>query len=141
MMVDVPAFIKSHEGFSDRPYFCPAGYATVGWGHVINRNETIEMPLSTEAAERLLMQDIETAHATVLRLVQWPLNANQLVALISFTFNLGGGALQRSALRHKLNRGEIDAVPDELRRWVYAGGRKLPGLVNRREAEARLFMA
>ena len=57
----------------------------------------------------------------------------------SFTFNLGAGALQRSTLRRRANREERDAVPDEFRRWVWAGGRKLKGLVRRREAEAVLY--
>ncbi|MBI1275388.1 glycoside hydrolase family protein [bacterium] len=139
--MDLTGFIKRHEGFSDRPYLCPAGYTTIGWGHLIRRDEHIDSPISSEDAERLLAQDIDQARMAVLRLVQWPLSDNQQGALVSFTFNLGAGALQRSTLRRKLNRGEVAAVPDELRRWVYAGGRKLPGLMIRREAEVRLFMA
>ena len=60
-------------------------------------------------------------------------------ALSSFTFNLGAGALQRSTLRRKVNHEEHDAVPGEFRRWVWAGGRKLKGLMLRREAEAALY--
>ena len=60
-------------------------------------------------------------------------------ALGSFTFNLGTGALQRSTLRRKVNREEHDAVPAEFRRWVWAGGRRLKGLIRRREAEAALY--
>lgn len=60
-------------------------------------------------------------------------------ALVSFTFNLGGGALQRSTLRRKVNREEHEDVPREFLRWVWAGGRKLRGLVRRREAEALLY--
>ena len=62
-------------------------------------------------------------------------------ALRSFAFNLGAGALQRSTLRRKVNREEHDAVPTEFRRWVWAGGRKLKGLVRRREAEPALYAA
>ena len=60
-------------------------------------------------------------------------------ALCSFAFNLGAGALQRSTLRRKVNREEHAAVPHEFRRWVWAGGRKLKGLIRRREAEAVLY--
>ena len=60
-------------------------------------------------------------------------------ALGSFAFNLGAGALQRSTLRRKVNREEHDAVPVEFRRWVWAGGRNLKGLIRRREAEAELY--
>ena len=58
-----------------------------------------------------------------------------------YTFNLGAGALQRSTLRRKVNREEHDAVPAEFGRWVWASGRKLKGLVRRREAEAGLYVA
>ena len=60
-------------------------------------------------------------------------------AIVSFVFNLGAGSLQRSTLRRKVNRREHEAVPAEFRRWVWAGGRKLKGLMRRREAEAALF--
>ena len=61
-------------------------------------------------------------------------------ALVSFTFNLGGGALQRSTLGRKVNRAEHEAVPAELQKWVFAGGKWLSGLVARRRAEALLYM-
>ena len=77
----------------------------------------------------------------MLRLIRVPLEDGQFDALSSFAFNLGGGALQRSTLRRKVNREEHDAVPDEFRRWVWAGGRKLKGLVRRRAAEAALYAA
>lgn len=76
----------------------------------------------------------------MLRLIQVPLNDNQFDALVSFTFNLGAGALQRSTLRRRVNREEHEVVPAEFRRWVWAGGRKLKGLVWRREAEAARYM-
>ena len=80
-----------------------------------------------------------TAERAVLRLIRVPLEDGRFDALSSFTFNLGTGALQRSTLRRKVNREEHDAVPAEFRRWVWAGGRKLKGLIRRREAEAALY--
>jgi len=68
-----------------------------------------------------------------------PLTDGQFDALVSFTYNLGSGALQRSTLRRVINRKNHQNVPAQLMRWVWAGGRKLRGLVRRREAEARLY--
>lgn len=79
------------------------------------------------------------AERAIQRLIYVPLTDYQWDALTSFTFNLGSGALQRSTLRQKVNREEHIDVPDEFRKWVYAGGRKLKGLVRRREAEALLY--
>ncbi len=83
----------------------------------------------------------EAAKRSVLRLITVPLTNSQFDALVSFTFNLGGGALQRSTLRRKVNREEHDDVPAEFLRWVWAGGKKLRGLVRRREAELLLYQS
>ena len=93
-----------------------------------------------KAAEGLLRRDVETAEKAVLRLIHVPLSDGQFSALVSFAFNLGPGALQRSTLRRKVNREEYDAAPAEFRRWVWAGGRNLKGLMQRREAEALLYI-
>ena len=77
----------------------------------------------------------------MLRLIRVPLADGRFDALGSFTFNLGAGALQRSTLRRRVNREEHDAVPPEFRRWVWAGGRKLKGLIRRREVEAEFYMS
>ena len=75
----------------------------------------------------------------MLRLISVPLTGGQFDALVSFTFNLGAGALQRSTLRRKVNRGEHQAVPAELMKWVWAAGKRLPGLVRRRKSEALVY--
>ncbi|WP_220473985.1 lysozyme [Klebsiella pneumoniae] len=62
-------------------------------------------------------------------------------ALVSFTFNLGAGALQRSTLRRKVNRGEHQAVPADLMKWVWAAGKRLPGLIRRRQAEGDAYVS
>ena len=130
--------IKRFEGFSHTVYICPAGYPTIGYGHVVKPQEREQFAggITTEQAEALLRQDVQTAERAVLRLITVPLTDGQFDALVSFTFNLGAGALQRSTLRRKVNRGDHAAVPAEFRKWVWAGGRKLQGLVRRREAEA-----
>ncbi len=64
----------------------------------------------------------------------------RLAAIVDFTFNLGAGRLQTSTLRRRLNQRDWFAAGQELRRWVYGGGKVLPGLVTRRETEAMLFL-
>lgn len=86
-----------------------------------------------------MCQDAQIAERAVLGLINVPLTDGQFDALTSFTYNLGGGALQRSTLRRKINREEHADVPEQFMRWVWAGSRKLKGLVRRRAAEADLY--
>jgi len=131
--------IKRFEGFSRTVYFCPAGYQTIGYGHVVKPHEDFSAGIDEAQAEELLRQDAAIAEQAVLRLINVPLTDCQFDALVSFTYNLGGGALQRSTLRRKINREEHTDVPPEFLRWVWAGGRKLKGLMRRRKAEATLY--
>lgn len=131
--------IKRFEGFSRTVYFCPAGYPTIGYGHVVKDDEDFSSGVDEAQAEELLRQDAQIAERAVLRLIDVPLTDGQFDALVSFTYNLGGGALQRSTLRRKINREEHAEVPEQFMRWVWAGGRKLRGLVRRREAESMRY--
>ena len=133
--------IKRFEGFSPTVYICPAGYPTIGYGHVVKPDERERFAggITPEQAESLLRQDVQIAERAVLHLITVPLTDGQFDALVSFTFNLGAGALQRSTLRRRVNRGDHAAVPAEFGKWVWAGGRKLQGLVRRREAESMLY--
>lgn len=133
--------IKRFEGFSPTIYICPAGYPTIGYGHLIQDGEKDRFAagIDQKEGEELLRQDVRWAERGVLRLIDVPLTDGQFDALVSFTFNLGSGALQRSTLRRKVNRCEHDEVPAQLMRWVWAGGRKLKGIVRRRRAEALLY--
>lgn len=133
--------IKQFEGFSETVYICPAGYPTIGYGHVVKEHENFSCGMSEEEAEDLLRKDAQIAENAVLRLINVPLTDGQFDALVSFTFNLGSGALQRSTLRRKVNREEHEEVPREFLRWVWAGGRKLRGLIRRRSAEVALYTA
>ena len=135
------ALIKRFEGFSPGIYTCSGGWPTIGYGHVVREGERdwFAGGIDETEAEALLRRDVETAERAVLRLIRVPLEDGRFDALSSFAFNLGSGALQRSTLRRKVNREEHDAVPAELRRWVWAGGRKLKGLVQRRGAEAAIY--
>ena len=102
--------VKSFEGFSVDPFLCPALVWTVGYGATTGRDSRpIRMdmePISEADADDLLSRDLEAAEGWVHRLIKTPLTENQFSALTSFTFNVGAGALQRSTLRMKLNRGE-----------------------------------
>ena len=133
--------IKRFEGFSPTVYICPAGWPTIGYGHVVKDHERGRFVdgIEPDAGTAVLRTDVEIAERAVLRLIETGLDDSQFDALVSFAFNLGAGALQRSTLRRKINREEHLAVPAELRRWVWAGGRKLKGLVRRREAEAAMY--
>lgn len=130
--------IKRFEGFSPTVYVCPAGYPTIGYGHLVRDNEQFTS-ICAEEAEALLRKDVAFAERAVLRLVDVPLADGQFDALVSFTFNLGAGALQRSTLRRKVNRQLHPEVPGQLMRWVWAGGRRLNGLIRRRKAEGLVY--
>ena len=130
------------EGFSPAVYICPAGWPTIGYGHVVRHHERGRFAdgIDEETGEDLLRRDVGTAERAVVRLVCVPFTDGRFDALVSFTFNLGAGALQRSTLRRKVNREEHEYVPAELRRWVWAGGRRLGGLVRRRAAEGIMYL-
>ena len=131
--------IKGFESFSPIPYVCSGGYLTVLWGHVIKKGEIFDHPYTEEEGEPIFLKDISVTERAISRLIRVPLSQNQEDSLTSWVYNLGGGALQRSTLRAVINRQEYDEAPAEILKWIYAGGRKLRGLVIRRIIEARLF--
>lgn len=131
------ALIKEFEGCRLEAYQCPAGMWTIGYGHT--RGVAYGQSITQAQAEELLLQDVAQAANAVRNLVKVELNDDQLAALTSFVFNLGAKNLADSTLLRRLNEGDYECVPEQLERWVYAGGKKLPGLVRRRQAEAALF--
>ena len=137
------ALIQKYEGFSRFPYICPAGWLTIGYGHVILQQEKniYDKGISKQQAELLLQGDILKACGSVDRLVKVPITQGMFDALVSFVFNLGGGRLQASTLRQKLNRRDYEGAAAEFHKWIYGGGRKLPGLIARRADEAALFLS
>jgi lysozyme len=120
------------------PYICPAGFWTVGFGHLCKPDHP---PITEVEAEVYLAQDLMTALAATLRCcpVLVTETESRLAAIVDFTFNLGAGRLQTSTLRRRINQRDWAASGQELRRWVYGGGRILPGLVARRDGEIRLL--
>ena len=118
------------------PYVCPAGYHTIGFGHLCQPDHP---PITEAEAGTYLAADLMTALAATL--CYCPVLAiepeNRLAAIVDFTFNLGAGRLQASTLRRRINQQDWPGAGQELRRWVYGGGRVLPGLCARRQAEIR----
>ncbi len=98
------SLIKQFESFASTVYMCPAGYRTIGYDHLIKSSEHFDEGIDKQQAEILLRRDVQVAERAVLRLIDVPLIDNEFDALVSFTFNLGSGALQRSTLRRKVNR-------------------------------------
>jgi GH24 family phage-related lysozyme (muramidase) len=141
------ALIAEFEGFVDHPYNDAAGHATIGYGHLLHHGPVTAADnrrwgtMSRAEGQKLLRKDVRSREAAVSSLVKVPLNQGQFDALVSFVFNLGEGALRESTLLRKLNAGDYSAVPSELARWNKAGGRVLPGLVRRRQAEAARWNA
>lgn len=132
--------IKTFEGFSPIVYKCPAGYDTFGYGSLLKNYPTTEFPISKTQAEECIYHDLKRFAISIGKLITVSLNDNQYAALLDFTYNLGAATLQRSTLRTKLNRSEYNASAKELLRYVYGGGKILPGLVKRRQAEYNLFI-
>lgn len=129
--------IRHFEGCRFDAYLCPAGVWTIGYGHTADVKEGDS--IDQEAAEAFLIEDLETFEQAVTRLVEVPLTQQQFDALVSWTFNLGAGNLAESTLLKKLNNYQYAEVPEQMMRWVRAGGKVLEGLVRRRAAEAALF--
>lgn len=132
---------KRFEGFRSRPYLCPAGVPTIGYGSTYypdGRKVTLaDSPVEKALAEWMLKHELENTYLPgALRLcpvlAKYP---HKLNAIVDFCYNLGVGRLQTSTLRRRINAEDWQGAEDELRKWVKAGGRVLPGLVARREAE------
>lgn len=131
--------IRRYEGLSLAPYFCPAGLLTVGYGHVILPHEQdLRGGVDLFEAERLLLRDLAWALFAV-RDVGRVLEDCEAAALASLIFNIGAVAWRGSSIRRQVVAGNMEAAAAEFQRWNKAGGRVLPGLVKRREAERRVF--
>jgi len=130
--------VRKHDPGRAHPYLCPAGYWTIGYGHLCDPKHP---PITETEAEAYLAQDLKVALAATLRYC--PVLATEpegrLAAIVDFTFNLGAGRLQTSTLRRRVNQRDWAEGARQLRRWVQSGGRMLTGLVVRREAEASLL--
>lgn len=140
-------FIQSFEGFSSKAYDDGVGVWTIGWGTTryedgtkVKRGDSI----TVERAVELFMHDLSEFESAVKRSVKVPLNQNQYDALVSFTYNVGIGALQGSTLLKKLNAGDYSGAAAGLLAWnkgrVNGVLKELKGLTRRRQAERELFL-
>lgn len=138
------ALIKQFEGFVGKPYLCPAGVPTIGFGatyYLDGKKVTLQdAPITEAAGHDLLINMLGRFEKAVDASCRDDLTQNQFDALVSFTYNLGEGNLKSSTLLKKVNADPNDpTIRDEFMKWVKAGGKVLPGLVKRREAEANLY--
>ena len=130
--------IKKYEGFSARPYKCPAGVLTIGYGRTI---DVRPYEITTEEAETIWLDKyVKTIADQILAVVNVELSNNQICALIDFVYNLGIGNFKSSTLLRKINQGDFSAAANEFLKWNKAGGIVLKGLENRRIAERMLFL-
>jgi lysozyme len=151
------AMIKHHEGVRTRPYRCPALLWTTAVGHVIDpthiavkyeERRALPIPdgwdrsLTMGEVDAILAQDLARFERGVARLCPGSIDRQgQFDALVSFSFNVGLGNLQRSSIRMRYNRGDIEGAAEAFLMWTKAGGRVLPGLVKRRNDEKALFLS
>jgi len=134
--------IKEFEGVRLTAYKCPADVWTIGIGHTSAAGAPEVKPgmkITLQEAYDILNSDLGQYEDAINKLVKVPLTQNQFDAVVSFVYNVGVGAFQKSTLLKKLNDGQYNAVPGELMKWTKAGGKELPGLVRRRRAEAALW--
>lgn len=139
--------IKHFEGYRLVAYRCPAGVLTIGWGHT-GRDVKPGMTITPMQANELLRQDMAAIAVDVRKLLKVRVTQRQFDALVSFAFNVGpdmdgdgiAEGLGDSTLLKLLNAGNVFGAADQFLKWVYAGGKKLPGLIRRRAAERAMFM-
>ena len=148
--------IRHHEGVRTKPYQCPALLWTIGVGHVIDPNHA-RVPLAERKAlpipegwnrtitmkevDDILRDDLTRFERGVERYCPVTLTQGQFDALVSFSFNVGLGTLQRSTLRQKVLRGDMEGAADEFLKYTIGGGKVLKGLVTRRNDERAMFVS
>lgn len=133
------SLIQHFEGVRLRAYKCSAGVWTIGYGHTAGVKEG--RSIDSDTADRLLRGDVAMVEKQVEAVLRRPITQSQFDALVSFTFNLGIGALQKSTLLKKVNEGDFATASDEFLKWNKADGKALEGLTRRRYAERKLFMS
>lgn len=152
MKLDIAAELcRRFEGFRTKPYICPAGVPTIGYGstyYADGRKVTMQdAPITEPAARELLIRELFHTYAPgvlrqcpgLLPLALLQDDWRKLNAIVDFAYNLGVGRLQTSTLRRKINAQDWQGAKEQLMLWVRGGGRVLPGLVARRKAEVALI--
>ena len=130
--------VKYFEGWRPNPYICPGGVKTIGYGHI--GSYTNHRKISKTLGEKILLEELEVNRKIVLKYVKVPLTPHQLEALTSFTFDLGGRPLRALAEKPgRLNSGNYKCIPEVMRLYCYAKGKKCKGLILRRDWEVALW--
>jgi lysozyme len=133
---------RPFEGLRLSPYICPAGYWTIGYGTVFKPDGSQvtkdDPPITKETAESWLAQELRTNYLPgVLRASPTLIsNPRALGALTDFAYNLGVGRYRASTLKKRVDAQDWAGAKEQLALWVYGGGKVLPGLVRRRQAES-----
>ena len=134
--------IKEREGFHSRPYRCPAGTWTIGYGFTAQKYIKRKTMTEKEATEILVREIIPAEKKRVRSIVRVPLLPYQEAALVSFCFNCGESNLRKLVSgKNRLNGGNYERTPFLLLQYVKVGNKTLRGLVERRKAEAKLFQS
>jgi lysozyme len=140
----IDALLKKFEGCKLKAYRCPAGICTIGYGHTsaAGAPEVKDgMTITQKDADDILRRDLVKFETAVFGMVHQPLTQHQFDVLVDFAYNAGVGALQKSTLLKKVNAAQFDDVPAELMKWTKGGGKVLPGLVRRRQAESAWWVS
>ncbi len=138
--------IRDFEGLRLKPYLCPAGVPTIGYGSTRYSDGTpvklSDPAISQDVAEEMMRVDAERFAYSVLKVspvLSLPWHASRLCAIADFAYNLGMTRYKASTLRRRVDEGRWGEAASELSKWVWGGGKKLPGLIKRRTAEAVLL--
>lgn len=135
--------IKKYEGFRPQSYQDSVGVWTIGYGTTRINGQPVKagMTITEDQALQLVQQEVNKLWSQIESILKVNLNDNQMNALIDFAYNLGFGSLKNSTLMRLVNESKFEEAANQFPRWVYAGGKVLPGLVKRREAERQLFLS
>ncbi|CAB4127590.1 COG3772 Phage-related lysozyme (muraminidase) [uncultured Caudovirales phage] len=140
----IDALLKKYEGCKLKAYRCPAGICTIGYGHTAAAGAPPPrdgMTITQQQANDTLSRDLRQYETAVEAMVHQPLNQHQFDVLVDFAYNAGIGNLKSSTLLKKVNAAQFDQVPAELMKWTKGGGKVLPGLVKRRQAESAWWIS
>ena len=134
--------IKKYEGFKPQSYQDSVGVWTIGYGTTRINGQPVKagMTITEDQALQLVQQEVNKLWSQIESILKVKINDNQMNALVDFAYNLGFNALKTSTLMRLVNESKFDEAANQFPRWVYAGGKVLPGLVKRREAEKQLFI-
>ncbi|WP_338157431.1 lysozyme [Moellerella wisconsensis] len=134
LMALTVSMVTQFEGYEPKPYRDVVGVLTVCYGHT--GADIIPTKIYTKAeCDALLEKDLAIVAKAVNPLIKVNIPDYTRAALYSFTYNVGTGAFFRSTLLKKLNAGDQTGACNELKRWIYAGGKPWKGLMTRREVE------